>query len=77
MKLFIECIFCDKKSYLVKKGDDYFCPDCNTQYEDEDGIVDEDEMEDMYKLYLGAKRAGLIKDEETYEEHFLDRPTRQ
>lgn len=64
----IECRVCDKQVLLVKVGDDFQCPTCKTMYESENGVWDLDEAEDMYRLYKGAKLAGLIKDEETIEE---------
>ncbi len=68
----INCKVCEKEVALVKIGSDYQCPTCLSMYDDEHGVMDLDEFDDMHRLYRGAKIAGLIKDEETYEEFYHD-----
>ena len=69
----ITCKICEEEVDLIQESvDDFRCPTCNTTYSSEDGVLDHAEAEEMYRLYKGAKLAGLIKDEETYEEFFHD-----
>ena len=64
----IDCPECDAVVDLIDEGmGDYRCPTCKRIYSDEDGVQDLDLAEDMYKLYKGAKLAGLIPDK---EEHY-------
>jgi hypothetical protein len=69
----IECKVCEVEvSLKFITNDDFKCPVCGTLYNSEDGVFDKVEAEEMYQLYRGAKIAGLIKDEETYEEFYHD-----
>lgn len=65
----IDCHECDKVVDLIEvTNDDFQCPSCGTMYHSEDGVIDVELAKDMYKLYQGAKLAGLIEDKELKEE---------
>jgi hypothetical protein len=58
----IFCNICDEEVTLTQLADDEFvCNDCGTRYYSENGVIDNVIAHDMYALYRGAKRAGLIK----------------
>jgi hypothetical protein len=62
----IYCKVCDGDLVTLIQLDDsdYRCTVCNTVYTDEDGVMDKVVAAEMYSLYRGAKRAGLIYDKE-------------
>lgn len=60
----IYCTECETSRYLIldTQSDGFLCPECNTMYFDEDGVMDTLEIADFYAQYKGAKRAGLIRE---------------
>ena len=60
-RYFIACQKCDKEVSLIEiSSDEFQCPSCGTMYTSENGVWDNWIAEDMFRLYKGAKRAGLI-----------------
>lgn len=64
-KFTIHCKICGDDVELTQLNDfDYFCDGCGSVYTNEDGVLNHAVMEYYRAEYLGAKRAGLIKDSE-------------
>lgn len=68
----IECRVCEDTRFLTYSGGDYTCTVCGKVYDAESGVVDNIEAQYYYQLYQGAKIAGLIKEEDVYEEFYYD-----
>lgn len=63
----IFCKECEDERTLIPDTDSnsFRCPDCDSIYYDEDGVMDLIEAEYYYETYKGAKLAGII-DEPDY-----------
>jgi len=72
-RYFIECKKCEMQVTLIPLNSyDFMCPRCKKIYDYESGVRDKVIEEGMYKLYLGAKRGGLIREKDTLEEFWVE-----
>ena len=71
MRYTVNCTNCeDEFSATLIEDDLWSCDNCGYLYDSECGhITNETEKEDYYKLYKGAKIAGLINEPDVPREH--------